>query len=393
MRWATTGSSASKCSSIRRPFTASGDHEDPALLAHRVRDLRHANGVDPRPEVTEDPTRLPHRTFDLGIDVVEEHRLAERDAESTHPVLQRVEHVMRRHMHGGLVVEVDALQGLVHERGVLHGARERSDAVERPRERIDAGSTDTPHRRLQAYRAAEGGRDPDRATRVGSQRGRHDACPHGDARATARPPGRVRRRMPGIVGSAVIVVDPDAAERELHRVRLADEHHAGRRQSTNGGAIPRRDAVREQSRARGRRHPGHVVQILCGVRDAVERPEVVAAPQQRLRRSSLRERAVRRHPDERVQTLVERRDASERRLGQLDRADGAAAKLCRQFADGCEVESRVSHLRPPERNGTTRDILPRSASQEMRAFTPRKNVNHTDGASASCPVHANAPFS
>ena len=106
-------------------------------------------------------------------------------------------------------------------------------------ERDDPGQRDEPSRRLDGRRAAESGRDPQRACGVRSRRGRHHARSQRGSRASARPSGRAFEgpRVPDLVGRP--------ADRELVRVQVAEEDHSC------GSAGPTR-----RSRARARRSAG-----------------------------------------------------------------------------------------------------------------------------------------
>jgi hypothetical protein len=139
----------------------------------------------------------------------------------------------------------------------------------------------------------------------------------------------------------VIVIDTDAAERELDRVRLAEQGHPRGGKAAHGRAIPRRDVAAEQPRAGRRREPFHVVEIFRRIRDAVQRPEVVTAAQQRLRRARFGQHAIAGHRDERVEALVQRGDAIEERLRELHRAHGPGADLRGQLGHCRELERRV----------------------------------------------------
>ena len=139
------------------------------------------------------------------------------------------------------------------------------------------------------------------------------------------------------------MVDADAAERELHGVRLADEHHAGCSQPPHDCRVVGHDVPRQESRARRCRQPRDVVEILHRVGNAVQRPEVVAAPEQDVGGLRLGQRALPRHRDEGVQGRVQGRYAIEGRLGQLHRVQRAGTDLAGQVADRREFERRLCH--------------------------------------------------
>ncbi|KAG1248205.1 hypothetical protein G6F65_019746 [Rhizopus arrhizus] len=82
-----------------------------------------------------------------------------------------------------------------HQRGQQHRiagvARERTDGVQRGRQRHRAMKADQPARGLQARDAVQRGGNPHRATRVRPQRGRREAGRDSHARSA----GRAARRM------------------------------------------------------------------------------------------------------------------------------------------------------------------------------------------------------
>ena len=212
----------------------------PPLLPRRLRHLRRGHALHLGAEPAQDAARLPHGRLDLRRHVVEEDRLAEGHAQALDAGLQRAEDIVRGDAGRRLVGRVRALERLMDERRIFHAAGERPHAVERPGERIDAGPADTPDRRLQPDRPAERGGDAHRAAGVASEGHRHQARAHGHARSAARSARRVRRGVPGVVRRAVVVIDADPAEGELHGVRLAHQHHARRSEPADGGAVARR---------------------------------------------------------------------------------------------------------------------------------------------------------
>ena len=98
------------------------DGQGPLLLRHRLRGLRRLEAVDVRAERAEHRRGLPHGALDLGVDLVEEERLREGQAQSLDAILQARERIVRAHALGGLVPRVLALERLVDEGGILHGS-------------------------------------------------------------------------------------------------------------------------------------------------------------------------------------------------------------------------------------------------------------------------------
>src|SRR6185503_1231937 len=81
----------------------------------------------------------------------------------------------------------------VDEARVVDGPRERTEMVERARQRHDAVGRDLAERRLEAGDAAGGGGDADGAAGVGAERRERHAGGDGDRGPAARPSGRTRR--------------------------------------------------------------------------------------------------------------------------------------------------------------------------------------------------------
>ena len=97
---------------------------------------------------------------------------------------------------------------------------------------------------------------------------------------------------------------------------LPDEDHAGAREPPHHRRVLARHVAGQEPGARGRRQAPDVEEVLRGVGDAVERTQVLAAPEGVLGRARLGERALAGHRDEGVQAAVEGRDPLEQRLGQ-----------------------------------------------------------------------------
>ena len=283
------------------------------------------------------------RTLDLGIDVVEEERLADGEPEPADAVLEPRERVVRRDPGGGLVARVDALERLVDERGVLHRPGQRSHRVECEAQWIDAGAAHASHGRLEADRAAEGGGQADRATRVAPERHGNQPGRDGDGRAAGGSARDVVRGVPGIVRRPLVVIHAHPAERELDRVGLADQHHAGAGEAPDHGGVLLRDVAGQEPGARGGRHTPDVEQVLRRVGDAIGRVQVLPAPQGELGRARLRQRAFPGHRDEGVEAAVESRDPVEKRLRQRDQAERAGADLRGERGDQFKRQGGIRH--------------------------------------------------
>ena len=82
--------------------------------------------------------------------------------------------------------------------------------------------------------------------------------------------------IPGIPRCAQVLVGAPAAEGELHRMRLADDDHAGADQLLRQGGRAGAAALTPYGRAAGRHTTFHLDQILERDRDAMQRPDGVA---------------------------------------------------------------------------------------------------------------------
>src|SRR6202034_806808 len=103
------------------------------------------------------------------------------------------------------------------------------------RQPVSAGPT--ADRGLQADKASMAGGTPDRAAAVRGDCSRDEARRDACRRAAARAPGR-EVRVPWIARHAEKVIARIALERELRRVRLADDDYARAPQPRNGQFVP-----------------------------------------------------------------------------------------------------------------------------------------------------------
>ena len=166
---------------------------------------------------------------------------------------------------------IDALQRVVRQREVLHGARERAEVVEAGDERIAAGARQPAVGRLQPERAAQRSRHADRAVGVGAERQRHLAgCDRRGraARRAARHAGRVVR----VAGRSVVRVLGREAVGVLVHVERADQHRTGAFEARDQRAVVRgRRTLALDLRAGAGRQAGHVEQVLDRERHAEQR--------------------------------------------------------------------------------------------------------------------------
>ena len=159
-------------------------------------------------------------------------------------------HVERRHRHGGRVARVRSGQRGEDVPSLAHGARHRSDLIERRSVRDEAVARDAPVRGLHADDAAERRRLPDGAAGVRSERHRHRAGRHERRGAAARAAWRAGL-VPGVEHGAKGGVLVRRPHRELVAVGLGDDHRASRVESLHDGRVVRRDEAIEDARAGG----------------------------------------------------------------------------------------------------------------------------------------------
>jgi hypothetical protein len=212
-------------------------------------------------------------------------------------------------------------------------ARHRPRVVERRPERHDPVERHEAARRLDRAGATEGRRDPERAGGVGAGRRRDHSRGEGRGRPTARAARRTveLQRVGDLVGRA--------ADRELVRVQVPEQHHPASLEPLPDGARPRRALVEQPARG-GQRLPSGRVEVLEADRDAGERPRVAPRPSL-VRALGRRERVVLVDADPRVDRLriaveavgaVAIADAGEAGLDELARGQDPF----RQQPDGVE---------------------------------------------------------
>ena len=158
-----------------------------------------------------------------------------------------------------------------HVGGVLDGARERPDLVERRAEGEQAVARDAAVGRLEADDAAQRGRLADRAAGVGAERDRRQAGRHRDRRAAARAAGDAVER-PRVAGDAERRVLGRRAHRELVAVGLAEDDRAGRLEALDGRRRVGRHEALEDPRGGRRRHVARAEVVLHRHRHAEQRP-------------------------------------------------------------------------------------------------------------------------
>jgi hypothetical protein len=101
-------------------------------------------------------------------------------------------------------------------------------------------------------------------------------------------------------------------------VRLADQHHAGARQSGDYGRVGVRRVIREQRAARLRRVARHIEQIFGDVRNPVQRSAGQSGIEFDLGGPRLCHRPLRRERHECIEVRLQRLRARQHRFGQGD---------------------------------------------------------------------------
>ena len=182
-----------------------------------------------------------------------------------HPLVERHAAAARRR-----VVSIVPRDDRHESRRIGDRAGQRSEMVERPRQRHRAGAAHATVRGLEAHDAAARRGQPDGAAGVAAQRTEREPRGHGGRRAAAGAAGAVAG-LPRILDVAVMGVVPERAHRQLGHVQLAERHRAGLAQARDRRALDRRRKVLARHGAARGRKARHVAEILVGEGHAVER--------------------------------------------------------------------------------------------------------------------------
>jgi len=124
----------------------------------------------------------------------------------------------------------------IDDGAAFDGVGERTDRIERGRERHHAVDRHAPRRRLETDDAAHGGWNAHRAAGVGAKR-RHGHTVGNRHRSTRRGAARHALAVGRVAWCAVMRVEADARERELAHVGAADDHRARRAQARHHGRV------------------------------------------------------------------------------------------------------------------------------------------------------------
>ena len=237
---------------------------------------------------------------------------------------------------------------VLHQRGIGDGARHGAVVQERfPRqaaiERI------APERRIEAEDAALRAGVADRPRRVGAVGQHRHAGRHRRRAAAGRAAGR-HVGVPRVAGHPPQVALAVGPVGELRRGRARVHDRAGREQPLDGRRALLRAVVGERLRAHRRDLAGHRVQVLDDDRDAFERPGLGALGVGGLGRPGLVAGAVEEGVGEGVEAVVDRFDAGDHRVHQLDRRQRPGLER-RDRLGGGDVVKLVAHRAPPFGHG------------------------------------------
>ena len=165
-----------------------------------------------------------------------------------------------RPVHRGGVHRIESGHGVVGERGVFDGPRERTDLIEAGGERDQSVARDSSVRRLETDCVAKRAGLANRTAGVAAGADRCLERGHGCGRSAARA-ARNAREIVRIARDAERGVLAGAPHREFVHVGLADRHAAGVEKTLHGRRGVRRDPVLENLAAarRARSRQTHVV--------------------------------------------------------------------------------------------------------------------------------------
>ena len=156
--------------------------------------------------------------------------------------------------------------------------------------------------------------------------------------------------------------------RPFRRVRLPEDHRAGRAIALDDRRIARRNMGGELGRAGGRLHSRGLERVLDRARHAVERAPPLAARARLVGGSRASQRGGRGQRDNRVEGRVVALDAVEDPCGQLDRGDVTTPDRSRRVDRRDEVEVSDGAARRPRARG------PGSGREQCRAVEERPAI-------------------
>ena len=275
--------------------------------------------------------------------------------------------------------------GGVQQRGVEHGAAERSGLVEGGRERDQPVTRHRAVGRLVADDAGDGRGLADRAAGVGANRQRGLVGGDGCAGATAGAAGDPAQ-VPRVVGREVGRVLGGRAHRELVHVGLAEHDDAGRLDPAADRRVPRRYPALQDLRAGGGRDAFGDYDVLHGQRNAGQRTQFLAVGPAPVHRSGGRERALAVDVQERLDVGVHRLDPVEVGLRDLHGADLArgdqGAEVGRRSPDHA-VRSAVGQPIPRAHDSSARICGTRNLSSSTAGAPASTDSRGSDGRTTS----------
>ena len=240
------------------------------------------------------------------------------DAQPLHALAELGREIRHRPIDAGRVLGVGAGHALQQQRAIFRRPGHRAGVIEREGQRQNSRPTGQAISRLDSGNAAKSRRSADRSTGVGPGSAQDET--RGDGRPGAR--GRSRREVvpvPGVARRRPRQVEGRPTEGKFMRRQLAQHDGTRVRPLLHRMRIARGHIVLQQLRMRRRADPGGIVDVLVRDRDAVELAAQRSRHLPRLRGFGIRQRAVFRHEEKRIQVRIEAADTVEMRLREFDR--------------------------------------------------------------------------
>ena len=192
-------------------------------------------------------------------------------------------------------------------------------------------------RRADADDPAECGRDAHRAAEIRSLRDRQHSARNG-CRGAAGGSCGAQGRIPRIARCPEHRIDGVSASRKFGRVGLGEHDRAGGLQPPDDLGILGRDIIGIKRAAVSRADIRGRNDVLDADRQAVQRPQFVAAHHRLFRRARIGPRAIGDKCHDRVQRRIEALDDREVGIEHLDRAERALAHERRELMGGFAPE-------------------------------------------------------
>ncbi len=231
--------------------------------------------------------------FDAGVEVVEVEILGETDAQAANRAAVVGNEVDHRVARRGWVAAVVAGDGIQHQGGIAHRARQRAHVIEAVGQGQGAVTAHAAIGGLEPHHAAKRGGDADGASGIAAHGGVDHLGGHRRARAAARPAGAVLE-IPWIAHRPEVRIGRRDAVGHLVHVELAEHHRAGRPQPFHHGRVDGGDKIFIDLGAAGGAHAARREKVFHGDGDSVERPAVAPRGQLGIRLPRLFHEPVRR---------------------------------------------------------------------------------------------------